>query len=258
MKKNPKCLPLMTAAAFAAVFCSLSPAHAVDSEDTVAIPTASTPAASSGESLSIAPSIDASAQKPISKNNFNLSQHWQEDNKHYNLACDLGAKFTKSGDRLLSLESGTFLIECETPISLKTPMSTIHLRANSMVLVRVQEGRERTYVLLETAHISCQHRSMSLRYGEEALVTDHAPFRGELAGESDVGLRQLRVHDLKDNHKLITMEYSLVQAMEREPLLTQIVHSEHNHDKFLRDKLLKAAAVLNMVTSRHGQYAGGY
>lgn len=208
----------------------------------------------SGDSLSIAPGAEPRA----SLKDFNLSQHWLEDDKYYNLASDIGAKFTKTGERILTLESGTFLIECEAPLSLKTPMSTLHLRSGSMVLVRVQEGKERVYVLLETAHISCQHRTLSLRCGEECLATDHAPFRGELSGESDVGLRQLRVHDLKDTHKLITMEYSLVQAMEREALLNQIVHSEHNHDKFLREKLLKAAAVLNMVTSRHGQYAGGY
>ena len=187
-----------------------------------------------------------------------LSEHWQEDGKHYNLACSPDSVFRKSDERILVLDSGTFLIESESPITLKTPMSVIHLRSKSTVLVKVRTGQERTYVLLETAHVVTDHHTASLRFGEEALVTDHAPFRGELAGESDVGLRQLRVFELENNRKMVTMEYSLVQAMEREQLLGQIVHSNHQHDKFLREKLMKCAAVLNMVTSKHGQYAGGY
>lgn len=187
-----------------------------------------------------------------------LSDHWQEDDKHYNLACDKEAVFTKAGEKVVVLESGSFLIEAESPISLKTPMSTIQLRAKSMVLVRVRPGSERTFVLLETAHVVTDKKTAPLRYGEECLVTDHAPYRGELAGESDVGLRQLRVFELENNRKMVTMEYSLIQAMEREPLLGQIVHSNHSHDKFLKSKLLKSAAVINMVTSKHGQYAGGY
>lgn len=249
----------MTAAFLAALLLN-SPALAEsDSKSSESEVSKGAPTTANSENLSsIAPDADAATQKGTQKANSNLSQHWQEDDKHYNLACEIDSKFTKTGERILTLESGTFLIEGEAALSLKTPMSTIHLRPGSMVLVRVQQGRERIYVLLETAHVNCQHRTIPLRYGEECLLTDHAPFRGELAGESDVGLRQLRVHDLKDNYKFITMEYSLVQAMEREPLLAQIVHSDHNHDKFLRTKLLKAAAVLNMVTSRHGQYAGGY
>lgn len=250
--KNKKCLPIVPAALAAAVLFGQT--SYAGSDTTAASARAPVP---KGDSLSIAPNIEQAAQK-TSKQNFNLSQHWQEDDKDYNLACDTSAKFVKTGDRIITLESGTFLIECEAAITLKTPMSTIHLKPDAMVLLRVQEGRERTYVLLESAHINSQHHSMALRCGEECLLTDHPPYRGELAGESDVGLRQLRVHDLKENHKLITMEYSLVQAMEREPLLNQIIHSEHNHDKTLRDKLLKAAAVINMVTGRHGQYAGGY
>ncbi len=250
MMKNKKCLPIVTAA-LAAVFFGQTSYAGSDTVD------ASTSAPAQGDSVSIAPNIDQAVQK-TSKQNFNLSQHWQEDDKDYNLASEIGSKFTKTGDRIITLESGTFLIECESAITLKTPMSTIHLKPDAIILVRVQEGRERTYVLLETAHINSQHHTMALRCGEECVLTDHPPFRGELAGESDVGLRQLRVHDLKENHKLITMEYSLVQAMEREPLLNQIIHSEHSHDKTLRDKLLKAAAVINMVTGRHGQYAGGY
>lgn len=185
-----------------------------------------------------------------------LSQFWQEDGTHYNLATSLDATFKKVSEKELELAIGTYLIESENGISVKLPMSRLEMPPKSMALIRIGAGVERVFCLLETMSISCENRSAGLRCGEEALLTDHLPDAGDLNGEFEVGVRQLRAVEINETRKITTMEFSLIQTMEREPLLSQITHSRHKHDRFLRDKLIKAAAVLNYVTNRHGPYSG--
>ncbi len=185
-----------------------------------------------------------------------LSKYWEEDGKNYNLACEIGSRFNKISETELELLQGVFLIESESDCKIRLRMSEVELPEKSMILVRQAPGEERVYCLLENATVRCLDRQISLRYGEEYLLVDHKPRADELAGDYEVGIRQLRAFDLSDMRKLMVMEFSLIQAMEREPLLTQIVHSKHRHDCALRNRLLKLAAILNQVTNQHGPYLG--
>jgi hypothetical protein len=191
-----------------------------------------------------------------SKEESGLSEYWQEDGKKYNLACENGSKLEKISESELSLKNGSFLIESEGNITLTTPEATLHLKPRAMVLVRIQAGSERFCCMLENVTVDCRKRSMSLLYGEEVLLADHKVNGEELRGDYSVGVRRPTIIDLSDQWRLARMEFSLLQAVEREPLLVQISHSKHSHDKFLRDKLLKSAAILNMFTTGHGQYIG--
>jgi hypothetical protein len=185
-----------------------------------------------------------------------LSQFWQDNSKGYNLAVEIGAKYKKEGESELELHSGSFLVESKDTVILRLPMSTWKLKPKSMLLVRVAPEAERLYCLLDQASATCEGKNIPLRLGEEVLISTHIPKPEEVAGEFDVGVRLPRAFDLSENRKVSSMEFSIVQAMEREPLLSQISHSKHAHDKALKLRLLKAAAVLNYVTSRHGPYVG--
>lgn len=193
-----------------------------------------------------------SAQKKVSV----LSKFWQEDGKHYNLASLDGSQFSKLGENELAFKEGSVLIECEQDSTVSLPLSKIEMPAHAMALIRVSAGAERIYCLLESVKIIAKNKSCDLRCGEEALLTDHLPQALEFAGEFDVGVRQIRSVEIDEQLKLSSMEFSLIQSMEREPLLAQITHSGHKHDRFLREKLIKAAAVINYVTNRHGPYSG--
>ena len=185
-----------------------------------------------------------------------LSQYWTEDSEHFNLACENGSVFEKSGKDTLLLKSGTFLIESEKEMNLQMAKSTVQLKPKSILLVRVSPDTERFYCLLQSAALQVGTHALTIQVGEEVFLADHNPKPAELTGEFDVGVRQLKGFDLAADRKLATMEFSILQAMEREPLLVQISHSRHSHDSSLRAKLMKAAAVLNVVTNRHGPYAG--
>jgi len=200
--------------------------------------------------------FEAQASSSESKEESGLSEYWQEDGKKYNLACENGSKLEKISESELSLKSGSFLIESEGNITLTTPEAILHLKPRSMALVRIQPGSERFCCMLENLTLECHKRSLSLLYGEEVLLADHKVNGEELRGDYSVGVRRPSVIDLTDQWRLARMEFSLLQAVEREPLLVQISHSKHSHDKFLRDKLLKTAAILNMFTTGHGQYIG--
>ena len=157
----------------------------------------------------------------------------------------------------IEIESGTVLIEALKAISVTTPLCKYQLKPKSLVLLRIGASAERALAMLESVTVVADKRSTELRFGEEALVSVQAPSASELVGEEGIGIRQVRQHQLGENLHIAIMEYSLIQATERIELVKKIVHSESAHDKALRARLLKALAVLNVVTTRHGQYSGG-
>lgn len=185
-----------------------------------------------------------------------VSKFWQEHSNDFNLAVEVGASVKKLTDKSVELKSGTVLVESKGRLTVHMPMSTWTLKPHSMALMRTDKGIERVYCLLEAASAECEGHKIVLRMGEEALVTDHVPRYQEVTGEFEVGVRRQRPRDLNDKRHLDLMEFSIVQAMEREPLLSQISHSKHSHDLALRERLLKTAAAILLVTGKHGQYMG--
>lgn len=197
-------------------------------------------------------SYAASVEKP--KNKSKLSEYWTDDEKNFNLAVENGSEFTKVSDDVLQLKSGTFLVESEGAVTLRLPMSELQLKPKTIILARVSKNSERFYCLLDEGVLTISGKAFLIHCGEECLLSDHNPRPNEITGEYDVWVRQGIGSDISDDRKLAMMEFSIIQAMEREPLLRQVSHSKHGHDRALRDRLLKAVAVLNFVTNRHGQY----
>lgn len=187
-----------------------------------------------------------------------LSSGWVSSTKAYNLAAPPDAKFKELESTRLELESGTILIEALKPTTVVTPMSEFQLKPKSLVLIRVCNGTDRALALLENAAVTTNKRSTEVRFGEQVLVTERAPGPAEMVGEERIGIRQIRQHPLGHDRYISIMEFSLVQATERIPIVSQVIHSGHAHDKALKQRLLKAAAVLNMVTSRHGGYSAAH
>lgn len=187
-----------------------------------------------------------------------LSAGWTSSTKSYNLAAPADAKFKEVSPARLELESGTVLIEALKPTTVVTPLSELELKPKSLVLVRASHGADRALALLENAEVTASKRSTEVRFGEQVLVTERAPSHAELVGEEQIGIRQIRQHPIGNDRYISIMEFSLVQATERIPIVSKVIHSGHAHDKALKQRLLKAAAVLNMVTSRHGGYSAAH
>lgn len=157
----------------------------------------------------------------------------------------------------LRADNGEVVIEPLRSITVVTRLSQTHLRHGSAVLFRITDGSERIMVLsengLDSVVLICEGKKVSLTSGQEALVTDHDPDIREITESDDIGRRQIRLNDIRDKH-VVTAEFSLVHALQRDPLLYDLAHSKDRHDRSLSERILKTAVVLNAVIRGHGYY----
>ena len=198
----------------------------------------------------------AIAKSENEKAEKNLSQFWQESGRHYNIAVEIGASFKKVSENELAFDNGSFLIESKGQLQIHLPMCTWQMQPRSMILVRIAEGSERLYCLLGGSSAISPENKVPLAVGEEMLILKRRPDESDPGGEFDIGVRQLHMYNLNKSSQMLIMEFSIPEAMEKEALLSQISHSRHAHDRALRERLIKAAAILNMVTTKHGPYSG--
>lgn len=201
---------------------------------------------------------EASSPQESRKVARDLSKGWLTGTKAYNLAGTSDARFTEPSEGRIELESGSVFIEGLKTTTVVTPLAEYTIKPRSLVYLHVTKGAERALAMLENLSITTAKRSTELRFGEAALVTEHQPSHSELMGEEQLGIRQLRAHQISPDRHIAIAEYSLIQATERIPIVSEVIHSGHPHDKTLKAKILKAAAVLNMVTARHGYYSGSH
>lgn len=200
----------------------------------------------------------ASADASPHRIDRDLSPGWTVSTKVYNLAAAEGTNFKEHSESKVELDEGSVFVEALKPVVIHTPLAEFHLKAKSLSYLHIKKGSARIFALLEGATVISHKRSTEVRFGEEALFTEHAPSHNDIVGEDGIGIRQLRTHPISTNNHLAIAEFSLVQASERIPLVSKIIHSGHAHDKALKAKIIKCQAVLNMVTARHGGYAGGH
>lgn len=170
-----------------------------------------------------------------------------------------GAEIRELSADKIELSRGEVVIEPSRPVTVVTPLAETHLMHRAAVLFRVQKGSERCMVLWDNGPDSVvlisQHHKANLGPGEEALLTDHDPNYREITESDDIGRRRIKLHEVGRHNHVVTAEFSLMHALQRDPLLYDLAHSKDKHDHSLRERILKTAAVLNYVTRGHGYYA---
>jgi hypothetical protein len=192
------------------------------------------------------------ADEPMNPTNYD----WHQVENRMRIAGSDLTKYEVNGSEL-RLDSGSLLLEALTPSTIKLRLSEVQVKPKSLVFVRARDGCEHVFVLLGSAPVTVGRHRTALNTGEEVVVTDHEPNYRDLVGQDDIGRRRVRLTPLPDKKCVALSEFSLIQAVEREPLIHELVHSPDAHDKALKDRLIKTAAVLNIVTARHGQYSAG-
>jgi hypothetical protein len=170
------------------------------------------------------------------------------------LAASEDAKFSHSGGAV-QLDGGSIFIEVDEPTTVKTPLASYHMKRRALAFFRVKPDTERCFDFLENVTVHYDKHTFALRPGEEAILAKKEPSYADILVDDDIGRRRVRLHKLAHDKGIALTEFSLVQAIEREPLIFPLVHSKEAKDKALKNRLLKMAAVLNMVTSRHGHYS---
>lgn len=181
---------------------------------------------------------------------------WEQVENRMRFTVSDSAKYAVKGDEV-SISEGELMVDAVANTRIKTRLSTIEAKSKSLVYVRSRAGTEHIFILLGSAPVVVDHHKELLNAGEEAVVTDHKPNYRDLVGDDDIGRRRLRTQPLVAGKHFATAEFSLIQAVEREPLIYRIFHSADSEDRLLKGRLIKTAAVLNIVTARHGQYSTG-
>lgn len=166
------------------------------------------------------------------------------------------SKYTSEGGHLL-LQEGDVIVDSADNAVLRTAMSVIDAKKKSLLFARVGGGHEHFFVLLGTVVLDVDHHKTMLNAGDEAIVSDKDLDYHTVTRNDQIGRRRVRIVKLHESRSVAFSEFSLIQAVEREPLLYRLVHSRDDEGRALRARLIKMAAVLNIVTSRHGQYVTG-
>lgn len=178
---------------------------------------------------------------------------WNHSDEAFNMASSNTGAVAISGP-VAEITSGNALVEPKDTTVVKTPNAIAHLKKKSLLFVRVDKFGDHLFCLLEPVTVLVGKHSTTLQSGEEIIITDQdAKMRGAVS-EDDIGRRRMRITQLPEGKTLALTEFSLVHVMEREPVIYKFVHSDDRQSKPLRERLIKMAAVLNVVTSRHGPY----
>lgn len=178
---------------------------------------------------------------------------WSQSHGQFNIASQDTTKLAVDGSHV-HLTAGAAVIQAKGNGLVRTPEAIVELTKKSLAFVRTRPNCDHIFVLLGPARVIVGKHVVSLNSGDEAIVSNHDANYKDLVGADEIGRRRFRITKLPDAKSIALNEFSLVQALEREPLLYQLVHSQGKDNKSLKDRLLKMAAVLNIVTSRHGPY----
>jgi hypothetical protein len=177
---------------------------------------------------------------------------WTRVDEHYKLATAPPTKYSVDGSHM-DVTAGVALVQPIESMVVATPNAEVHVNRNSLVYVRITPNADHVFVLLGNAAVHVGKHSSTLSSGEESTITSREPTTEDIVGD-EIGRRRLRLTKLANGKTIALTEFSLVHAIEREPLLYSLVHSDSHDSKVIRERLIKMAAVLGFVTSRHGPY----
>jgi hypothetical protein len=181
---------------------------------------------------------------------------WRLIENKMRIAAGESTEYDIDGDEV-NMANGAVLLEPMANTTIKLRMVTVNAKSKSLVFVRSRKGCEHVLVLLGNATAAVGRHRVGLSSGDEAIVTDHHPNYHDLVGEDEIGRRRCKLVPASDGRMLAVTEFSLIHALEREPLIYQLIHSDQSRDRALKDRLIKTAAVLSIVTAKHGQYSTG-
>jgi mannose-6-phosphate isomerase-like protein (cupin superfamily) len=177
---------------------------------------------------------------------------WNFNNEYFRAALSERSKYKAEGEHL-TVSIGEVLVEPTETMTLHSPHAETHVSKKSLVYERLDKNSDHIFVLLGHATVHVGHHSTSLKSGDEVVVTANEPTTADLVGD-EIGRRRLRLIKASNGYTVASTEFSLVHAIEREPLLYSLVHSNSATSRAIKMRLIKMAAVLNFVTSRHGPY----
>jgi hypothetical protein len=189
-----------------------------------------------------------------------LSSAWQGSG-NYKYKSGLQSNVQELSANTVKIVSGDVVLEVMKPTTVELPLSKAFIARKALVLFKLEDGVEKVMVIwddgFKTVNLVFGNRKLKLGPGDEAVATGFEPRYRQILEQDDIGHRRVRMHHLGHKNYVTTAEFSLLQALETNPLLSEITRSSDPHDRLIKERIIKTAAVLSFVTRHHGTYSRG-
>jgi hypothetical protein len=166
-----------------------------------------------------------------------------------------GTVMSRINEGLYKLESGTVLVYERKPMKIQTPHCEIDINARSAVLISAEPEVTDTLDLYDWRYggvkVSVGTRTKPLSPGDEiAMVAASSPEAAQhLVLKDGLNRRKMKVVSLGNNQFAVASQFSLVDAMLKRPLVSQLKSSQDKDDRATYEQIVKTAAALYMSNS---------
>jgi hypothetical protein len=166
-----------------------------------------------------------------------------------------GSRVVASEGGSIALLEGRVFLHSQAPQIVRTKLGDAYLQGDSVNSLEVSNGQTRLLCCSEpksSIFVANKH-GIPMNWGMETVVTNHAPTWNDAVPNDGIGRRQFEMHKLNDLHCVMS-DFSIHALMLKGRHLKSIrVPACSTHER-LRDKLLKTAAALQVVTAKKGRY----
>ncbi|MBX9877688.1 MAG: hypothetical protein K2Y22_04455 [Candidatus Obscuribacterales bacterium] len=181
-------------------------------------------------------------------------QGWIESSPGFNVRTSPETYFRAYNKDCVQLFSGELLLVAKASGVVITPLAVTYVKADSIVLFRVNTGIERVFVLSvpgknSVATIANNHAAR-LHAGHEVVVTDHQPRIRETRQSDSIGRREFRAFSVGHDLYMTTTEFSIWHVVSLCPLF----QASDPLSRWTRAQVLKTANVVDLVMAKHGEY----
>jgi hypothetical protein len=205
---------------------------------------------------------EESLMKPISfKETSGASKHLHNVQTHTAMVKHDGkAVIGFEHPTIMQLQEGEIMVAADKVTMVKTPHSMITVNPNTIALITVENKVTKVRNLWELGHgeirQSVAGKYVDIAAGEESILGWDQIGVNKALAKDQLGRRKVRGIDVPGGMFMQRAEIPLTALLQEEnsSCLSDLVTSVNPVDKPIANKLVKMAAVIQQVTSKHGQY----
>lgn len=166
-----------------------------------------------------------------------------------------GTEFVESGDRSLRIRSGAVFMNVTTEQVLATPLCHVQAKKDSVLSMESDGTTTRVRSCSGPGHVEVVSggNKLQLNPGQELFLSADAPHQADILPNDGIGRRNLVAMGLRTGIVAVLDDFSIPSYLASAPEVQPVRKSQDGHAD-LFNRLVKTAAVVQMVTSYRGQY----
>ncbi len=155
----------------------------------------------------------------------------------------------------LGLLAGRFFISAETAQIIQLRTGDVYMQPHSVAAIEAGQGLMRVQCCTDAKSVIVVTRKygVPMHWGMESLILDHQATWEEAIPKDGVGRRAFEIHK-KDAKEIVLSDFQLSSLLSKSAHLAGVRTPVHARNALLKEKLLRIAASLQVVTAGHGGY----